>query len=45
MDFRLIYQNFDGLDVAFRGAFPPAILQSLEEAKQKAKEQRQDAET
>lgn len=34
---KLIYQNFDGLDVAFQGAFPEEILEILREAKDKAK--------
>jgi hypothetical protein len=35
---KLIYQNFDGLDVAFQGAFPEELLEILREAKDKAKQ-------
>jgi len=35
-----IYQNFDGLDVSFKGALPVYILEQLENAKLEAIEQR-----
>jgi hypothetical protein len=36
----LIYQNFDGLDVSFQGAFPQSILEQLEAGKKEAQRQR-----
>lgn len=38
-----IYQNFDGLDVAFQGACSSAFLAALDDAKGQAAETRQDA--
>ena len=39
---QLLYKNFDGLDVAFKGAFPYDVLQSLAIGKGSAQRQRQD---
>jgi hypothetical protein len=39
---KLIYQNFDGLDVTFQGIVSKAILSQLEEAKLKAQENKKD---
>ncbi|MEJ0062362.1 MAG: hypothetical protein WDO70_03960 [Alphaproteobacteria bacterium] len=40
---QMIYQNFDGLDVAFQGSLPPSILEALEQGKQQALAQGEDA--
>lgn len=40
---RKIYQNFDKLDVAFMGAFPQHILNTLESAKQEAQQKNEQA--
>jgi len=39
----VLYRNFDGLDVSFKGAMPAAVLQTLAAAKAKAQEQKEDA--
>ncbi|MBF0169408.1 MAG: hypothetical protein HQL45_17520 [Alphaproteobacteria bacterium] len=36
MEAKLIYQNFDGLDVTFQGAFPGELLSFLERSKDEA---------
>ncbi|MFT7432554.1 MAG: hypothetical protein ACI9TY_000166 [Alphaproteobacteria bacterium] len=40
---KLIYQNFDGLDISFQGAFPKKCLEELEKAKHQAQKDRQDS--
>ncbi|MBI5120127.1 MAG: hypothetical protein HZA67_03930 [Rhodospirillales bacterium] len=42
MEAKLIYSNFDGLDVSFQGALPRSILLHLEETKEAAKKNRGD---
>jgi hypothetical protein len=42
MEPKLIYANFDGLDVSFQGALPRDILGYLEETKEAAKKNRGD---
>ncbi|CAA6605988.1 conserved hypothetical protein [Rhodospirillaceae bacterium LM-1] len=42
MEAKLIYSNFDGLDVSFQGALPRNILRHLEETKEAAKKNRGD---
>jgi len=40
---RLLYRNFDGLDVSFKGAMPSEVVRALAIGKMKAQEQREDA--
>lgn len=42
---KLIYQNFDGLDMSFQGALPDAILDELREAKEEAQRRHADVPT
>ena len=40
---KLIYSNFDGLEVSFQGAFPHYILEQLEKGRIEAEKQKRDA--
>jgi hypothetical protein len=40
---QLLYRNFDGLDVSFKGAMPADVLRTLTAGKARAQEQREDA--
>lgn len=40
---KLIYQNFDGLDISFQGIFPKKYLENLEIAKLQAQKDKQDS--
>ena len=39
---KLIYNNFDGLDIAFKGALPEEILDQLAQAREQAQQERGD---
>jgi len=39
---QLLYRNFDGLDVAFKGCFPHDVLEALTHAKTRAQKYRDD---
>lgn len=39
---QIIYNNFDGLDIAFKGAFPQEILDQLAQAREQAQQERGD---
>lgn len=39
---QLIYNNFDGLDISFQGAFPHKILDQLAEARAQAQDEKRD---
>lgn len=39
---KLIYSNFDALDIAFQGAFPEHVLEKLSEAREKAQSEKRE---